>query len=101
MCSARGRHRPRIPGHHGHHGFGAGADVALEVQHVEVVGALVIAVSTVVAPDLLVTAGAERLLAKAGEDDGAYPIVVAGIGQGPAASLSRCGGGRRCAPGDG
>ncbi|MNQ96622.1 hypothetical protein D3C85_1122370 [compost metagenome] len=43
--------------------------------------ALVIAIATVVAADLLVAAGAERLLAEAGEDDGADMIVVTGIGQ--------------------
>ena len=71
-----------IPGHHGDHGFRAGADVALEVEHVEVVSALVVAVSTVVAADLLVATGAEGLLAKTGEDDGADMIVITGIGQG-------------------
>jgi len=70
-----------IASHHGHHGFRAGADVALEVEHVEVVSALVIAIATVVATDLLVAARAEGFLAKAGQDDGAHLIVITGIGQ--------------------
>ncbi len=71
----------RVAGHHGNDRFRAGTDVALEVEHVEVMGPLVIAIATVVTTDLLVTAGAEGLLAKAGEYDGADLIVVAGIGQ--------------------
>src|SRR5690606_36498872 len=71
----------RVTGHHGDHGFRAGADVTLEVEHVEVVSAFVVLVSTVVATDLLIATGAERLLAEAGEYDGADMIVIAGIGQ--------------------
>ncbi len=70
-----------VTGHHGNHRFRAGADVALEVEHIEVVSPLVIPVSTVVATDLLVAAGAEGFLAKTGQDDGADLIVITGIGQ--------------------
>lgn len=71
----------RVARYHGNHRFRAGADVALEVEHVEVVSPLVIAVSTVVATDLLVATGAEGFLAKTGQDDGADLIVITGIGQ--------------------
>ena len=71
-----------VTGHHGHHGLGTGADLALEIQHVEVVGALVILIAAIIPPHLLISAGAEGQLSFTGEDDDTDPGIEAGILQG-------------------
>ena len=59
-----------IARHHCHHWFGQAADLHLQIQHVEVRRAPVIMVAAIVAAHLLVAAGAESQVARAGKDDG-------------------------------
>ena len=54
----------RVAGHHGDDRLGKGADLPLEVEHVEA-GHAVLAHVPAVAADLLVAPGAERLAALA------------------------------------
>lgn len=70
-----------IPCHHRDHRFWTGADLALEIQHVQVVRARIILVSAVVTADFLIAAGAEGFLPFPGEDDDADSVIVAGIRQ--------------------
>jgi hypothetical protein len=67
--------------HHRHHRFRAGADLALEIEHVQVVNAGIILVAAVIAADFLIAAGAECFIAFAGQDNHADIVVIAGIRQ--------------------
>ena len=60
-----------IARHHGHHRLGQGADLALQIQHIEIVHALLVVVAAVVAADPLIAAGTEGQVAGAGQDDDA------------------------------
>ena len=70
-----------ISRHHRHNRLRTGADLALKIEHVQVVNAGIILVAAVIAADLLVAAGAECFVAFAGEDNDADIIVISGIGQ--------------------
>ena len=71
-----------VTGDHRHHRFRAGADLALEVEHVQVVNTGVILVSAVVAAHLLIAPGAERFFTFPSEDNHADVVVVTRIRQG-------------------
>ena len=72
----------RVAGHGGEHRLRQAADLHVQVADVEaadaLLGDLVVADVAVVAADPLVAAGAEGLVAGAGEDDRADVGVVAG-----------------------
>ena len=78
----------RVPGDHGDHRLGGAPDLDLQVEHVEAAHAALVAV-TVVAPDPLVAAGAERFRPGAGQDDHADLGVVPGHVEG-LAQLEEC-----------
>ena len=71
----------RVAGDRCHHRLGQAADLDLQVQHVEatdpVAGYLVVAEVAVVAADLLVASGTERVRSRSRQDDGAHRDVVA------------------------
>ena len=71
----------RVAGYHRHHRFRAGADLALEVEHVKVVNAGVVLIAAVVAANFLVAAGAEGFLTFTGQDNHPDIVVIAGIRQ--------------------
>ncbi|MNR20717.1 hypothetical protein D3C85_1375740 [compost metagenome] len=60
--------------------FWTGADLALEIEHVQVMHAGVVLVSAVVAAHFLIAARAEGFIAFAGQNDRADVIVVARVG---------------------
>ncbi|CNU89386.1 Uncharacterised protein [Salmonella enterica subsp. enterica serovar Bovismorbificans] len=61
--------------------FWTGANLALEVQHVQVMHAGVILITAVIAAHLLVAARAKRFIAFAGQNNHAHVVVVTGIRQ--------------------
>ncbi len=70
-----------VASHHRNNRFWTGADLTLEVEHVQVVHARVILVSAVVAAHFLIAAGTERFFAFPGKDNHADIVVVTGICQ--------------------
>ena len=68
--------------HHRHHRFRAGADLALEIKHVQVMRTRIVLVSAVVTAHFLIATGAEGFLTFAGQDNHADVIVIASIRQG-------------------
>ena len=66
-----------VAGDHGDDGLGDGADLFLQIEHVEARHAVAADVAGVAA-HLLVAAGAERLVALAGEDDDADRRILMG-----------------------
>ena len=68
-----------VTGHHGHDRLRAGADLALEVEYVEMVGASIVLITAIVTPHLLVAAGAEGEIASPGEDDDTDAGIEAGV----------------------
>ena len=91
-----------VAGDHGDDRLRRAPDLHVEVGDVEAADALlaerVVADVARVAPDPLVAAGAERLVALAGEDDHADVGILPGQRRAPATARSRSAGGRRCAP---
>lgn len=71
----------RVPGHHCDNRLRAGAHLALEIKHVETVNALLILV-TGLAANLLIAAGAKRLVPFAGENNHADLFIFPSVDQG-------------------
>ncbi len=61
--------------------FWTGANLALEIQHVQVMHAGVILITAVIAAHLLVAARAKRFIAFAGQNNHTHVVVVTGIRQ--------------------
>nr|VUD34962.1 Uncharacterised protein [Raoultella sp. NCTC 9187] len=70
-----------VAGDHRDDRFRTGADLTLEIEHVQVMHAGIVLIAAVVAAHLLVTAGAERQVPFAGQDNDANIVVIAGIRQ--------------------
>ena len=73
----------RVAGHRGDDGLGQGADLALQVEHVQARDAVFSDIASLAA-HALVSAGAEGVGALAGQDDDADLLVVARVLEGPA-----------------